>query len=245
MKLPVFMPLLSERPTFRRAALAGIAASLLLGGCNGHEPFIDDQEPAPAPEERPVEAVTQDRAHVGYDPAVAIGGPITAQEAAERARREGPPVFRSRVHGCRKMRYETLGQLLGGLGVDMDATDELSAGAMYRESDQALGAPNYEARTAEATEMTVASSSRLFDILVQAAPEIIAGMPESERCPGAEVFNEDGDACTTEGLSCLLGEPADGTHLAVCEQLIGLANDPEEGRQIVVASLLASMFVCE
>jgi hypothetical protein len=119
---------------------------------------------------------------------------------------------------------------------------------MYRNSDQALGAPNYEARIPETTELTTSSASRLFDILVQAAPEIIANMPNVERCRigdrGAAIFDESG-RCTLEGLTCLLGEPATPEHVALCEQYVSRATTREKGRIVAVASMLAAAVTCE
>lgn len=172
--------------------------------------------------------------------------PRTAREVLERMEEEGPPAFRARVHGCRKMRYGTVGRVLGGVGIDTAA--ETGAGQMWRDADQALGAPNYAARVPETTELTTASASRLFDILVAGAPEIIANMPAEERCMigtrGAVMFDADG-ACTEEGLTCLLGEPASEEHVLLCTELASRATTPEKGQIIAVASMLAAAATCE
>lgn len=180
-------------------------------------------------------------------PASLSSASISPREALERMQEEGPPAFTARVHGCRKMRYSTIGHVLESLGVDMGG-GEGSAGRMYRDADQALGAPNYDARIPETTELTVASASRLFDILTQAAPEIIAAMPEREACQlgglGAAVFDSDG-RCTDDGLTCLMGVPASPAHVGLCNDIVARAADPEEGQAIAVASLLAASFTCE
>jgi hypothetical protein len=179
-----------------------------------------------------------------------IGGDPTTdgRGVLERMSEEGPPAYRARVHGCRKMRYGNVGRMLADLGVDMSATDATSAGRMYAEADQALGAPNYDARIGETTELTTASASRLFDILVQAAPEIIAAMPSQERCQvsghGVSVFDDAG-RCTADGITCLLGEPATDEHVALCDQVVSHATSPETGRVLAVASLLAAASTCE
>lgn len=169
-----------------------------------------------------------------------------AREVLERMEEEGPPAFRARVHGCRKMRYATVGRMLSGFGVDTAARD--GAGAMYRGADQALGAPNYAARIPETTELTTASASRLFDLLVVAAPEIIENVESSERCRigdrGVSIFDASG-ACTEEGLTCLLGEPARPEHVALCDQMVERASSPENGRVVAVASVLAAASTCE
>ena len=169
-----------------------------------------------------------------------------AREVLERMAEEGPPGYRARVHGCRKMRYATVGRVLRSFGVDTAARD--GAGALYRSSDQALGAPNYAARIPETTELTTASASRLFDLLVVAAPEIIENVESSDRCQiggaGVRIFDETG-ACTEEGLTCLLGEPATEEHVALCDRMVARASTPEVGRTVAVASVLAAAATCE
>lgn len=169
-----------------------------------------------------------------------------AREVLERMEEEGPPAYRARVHGCRKMRYGTVGRMLRDLGVDTAAAD--GAGPMYRSADQALGAPNYAARISETTELTTASASRLFDILVVAAPQIIENIESEERCQiggrGVRIFDADG-ACTEEGLTCLLGEPATPEHVALCDHMVERSTTPETGRVVAVASVLAAAATCE
>ncbi len=174
--------------------------------------------------------------------------PLDVREALTRMAEEGPPAYRSHVHGCRKMRYRSMGRMLDGLGVDLASDAPLSAGRMWREADQALGAPNYGARIPETSELTTASASRLFDILVQAAPEIMANIGSEERCQiggrGVTVFAADG-SCDRDGLTCLLGEPASAEHLALCNLIVDRASDPEKGRVIAIASMLAAASTCE
>jgi hypothetical protein len=144
------------------------------------------------------------------------------------------------------MRYETVGRVLDSLGVDVAAAG--GAGEMFRDADQALGAPNYAARVPETTELTTASASRLFDILVAAAPEIIENIQSEERCQiggrGVRIFDSRG-ACTEEGLTCLLGEPARPEHVALCDQMVERSSSPESGRTIAIASVLAAASTCE
>lgn len=184
-----------------------------------------------------------------FDHPAAIGGAATTpREAMRRMEEEGPPAFSSRVHSCRKVRYGTLGRVLRSRGVDLDAEGGVAAGAMWRSADQALGAPNYEARIGETSEMTVASSSRMFDIFVQAAPEIIANLPSRPECTvggvGAQLFDSSGQ-CTEEGITCLLGLPATDAHVTVCNDVVRRAPTPAEGQAIAVAALLSAGFTCE
>lgn len=168
--------------------------------------------------------------------------------ALEREQREGPPRYASRLHSCSKMRVATLGKLLASRGVDLEATDEVSAGAIYRTSAVALGAPKYTDRVRETTELGIATASKMFDIYVQAAPEIIANLPTRPACmkgtTPAQLFDAN-NKCVASGFSCLMGIPATPEHLAVCNETIKRANDIESGKRMAVALLAAAAHTCE
>ncbi len=181
-----------------------------------------------------------------------LGGPETSpSEALARMEEQGPAAYAEHLHSCRKISYATVGRILSDLGVDMAATGETSAGYMYSVADQALGAPNYGARVPETNALTSSSASRLFDIFVQAAPEIIANLPSMDRCRlggamgvGTQMFDSSG-SCTKDGISCLLGTPATDAHVEFCNHIVSTAATPTEGQQIAVASLLAAAYTCE
>ena len=61
---------------------------------------------------------------------------------------------------------------------------------------------------------------------------------------GATLFDADG-ACTEEGLTCLLGEPASAEHVELCTVIATRATSPERGRVVAVASMLAAAATCE
>lgn len=168
--------------------------------------------------------------------------------ALEREQREGPPRYTSKLHSCAKMRVATLGNVLASRGVDLAATPELSAGRIYRTSTIALGAANYAARTRENIELGVATASKIFDIYVQAAPEIIANMPSRAECQRngqpAQLFDSS-NHCVESGFSCLIGTRATPEHLAVCNETIKRAADPESGKRLAVALLAAAAHTCE
>ena len=170
------------------------------------------------------------------------------REVLARGSEEGPIAYTTRLHGCRKMRYDTVGRMLADVGVDLAATEATSAGALYRRSDQAMGAPNYAARVPETIELTTASASRLFDVLVQAAPEVIANLGSVPRCQvagtGVTLFDADGQ-CNADGLTCLLGEPATADHVALCNAALSESPTPEKGQVLAVAALLAAAATCE
>jgi len=173
-----------------------------------------------------------------------LGPPPNPYEELERLQREGPPRYSSRVHGCTKMRYQTLGNVLASRGVALGATAETSAGQIYASGRAALGAPNYAARIRENTELGLATTSKVFDIFAQAAPEIIAAMPGRPECGGAALFDA-ANRCNPDGISCLLGVPATSVHQQICDQTVARAADVESGKRLAVAALAAAGHTCE
>ena len=175
------------------------------------------------------------------------GGP-DAFDLLERLAEEGPPEFSARLHSCPKLKYSNIGNILASRGVNVGANSELSAGFLYRNGDSALGAPKLDVRSRESTEITTAAAARLFDIFVQAAPEIIAAMPTLEACTvdgvGTEMFNESGQ-CNPDGIACIMGVPPSAGHLELCNEMINRASTPELGQQIAVAALAAAAHTCE
>jgi len=166
----------------------------------------------------------------------------------EREQREGPPRYASRIHSCTKMRVATLGNLLASRGVDLAAQDDLAAGKIFSASAVALGGPKYVDRIRETTELGIATASKLFDIYVQAAPEMIAKLPTSPDCmkngTPAQLFDNN-NHCVASGFSCLMGMPASPEHLAICNETVKRANTPDEGKRLAVAVLAAAAHTCE
>jgi hypothetical protein len=169
-------------------------------------------------------------------------------ELLDRIQQEGPPKYSSRLHGCVKLRYRTLGNLLASRGVDVAGGGALSAGDLYRTGYNAMGGANFAARIRENVEVTTSGSSRLFDIFVQAAPEIIANLGSRPECQlgGVPVtlFNAS-NQCMAEGITCLIGVPATADHVELCNFAVTHATDIEKGKRIAVASLLAAAHTCE
>jgi hypothetical protein len=166
-----------------------------------------------------------------------------------RIQEQGPPEISTRMHSCQKLKYDTLGAVLVQLGVDLTKTGTPpSAGQLYNGGSQALGAPNYGARVPEAIENTTAGATKLFDIMVQAAPEIIAAMPNAKACQVAGVATNMFDAqgkCTLAGISCLQGAPAQQAQVDLCNQALTEASTAQIGQTIAVASILAAAHTCE
>ncbi len=169
-------------------------------------------------------------------------------ELVDRITREGPPRYTSRVHGCTKIKYETLGTVLRSLGVDVDATGEASAGRLYRDGDSAMAAANYPNRIRENVAITTSGASRLFDIFAAAAPEVITALPSLARCAlGGQpaVLFDASNRCQATGLTCLMGVPATPTHVEICNLTVTSASNPELGKRLAVAAILAAAHTCE
>jgi hypothetical protein len=175
--------------------------------------------------------------------------PVDPFAVLSRIQDQGPPEISTRMHSCEKIKYATLGNLLTALGVNMAKTaTPPSAGQLYKGGAQALGAPNYGARVPEAIENTTAGLTKLFDIFVQAAPEIITAMPTAAQCKkaGAAVSMFDGQGkCTLDGISCLQGAPASQAQKDLCDTVLTEGSTPQIGQAIAVATILAAAHTCE
>jgi hypothetical protein len=170
-------------------------------------------------------------------------------EVLSRIQQEGPPEVSSRLHSCQKLKYATLGNLLSNFGVNLGATgNPPTAGQLYNGGSQAMGAPNYGARVAETIDLTTAGATKLFDIFVQAAPEIIAAMPNQAQCQvkgqPTSMFDMSGK-CTLAGITCLQGAPAQQAQVDLCNQAITEASTPQIGQTIAVATILSAQHTCE
>lgn len=164
----------------------------------------------------------------------------------QRIQEQGPPEISTRMHSCEKMKYATVGNVLKGLGVNMANTAATSAAVIYKNGTQAMGAPNYGARVAEAVELTTAGATKLFDIFVQAAPEIIAAMPNVAKKGGTAVqmFDASGK-CSPDGVAFLQGAPATQAQIDLCNNILGSASTPTIGQTLAVATLLSAAHTCE
>lgn len=164
----------------------------------------------------------------------------------QRIEETGPPEISTKMHSCQKMKYATLGNVLKQLGVNMGATGATSAAQLYLKGNQAMGAPNYGARVAESIDLTTAGATKLFDILVQAAPEIIAAIPNVAKKGGAaiQMFDASGK-CTADGIAFLQGAPATQAQIDLCNNVLGSASSAQIGQTLAVATLMAAAHTCE
>jgi len=163
-----------------------------------------------------------------------------------RTQQEGAPEISTKMHSCQKMHYTTVGNVLASFGVNMAATAATSAGALYKGGSQAMGAPNYGARVPESIELSTAGATKLFDIFVQAAPEIITAFPTKALKAGVAVqlIGTDGKF-TSDGIAFLQGSPATQAQLDLANNILGSASTPAIGQTLAVATLLAAAHTCE
>jgi hypothetical protein len=215
--------------------LAILASSVLASACTDDEVPIDSPPPGATTGN---EETTFDHDNSGISP----------WELLERLQAEGPPTYTSRVHSCPKVRYTTLGNVLGQFGVNIANTTALSAGDLYRNGFNALGGPNYANRIRENISISTSGASREFDIFAAAADEIITAFETqapaiAARCPGAQLFDGSNN-CQPSGLTCLLGAPATTQHIDYCNLTVKNAT-PNNGKRLAVAALLAAAYTCE
>lgn len=174
--------------------------------------------------------------------------------------KEGPPEIRTRMHSCSKLTYSALGELLVSRGVNMAAVAPAgqppTAGQLYQSAatKDALGVANFDARMGEAYFYTISSATKLFDIFVQAAPEIIANIQNAEECKvngtGYPMFDPNTGKCVYYALSCAMGRPATDDDMELCNLMISQANqaDPKDlanKRALTVAAFMSAAHTCQ
>lgn len=163
----------------------------------------------------------------------------------------------SRLHGCQKVSYSALKNFLVSRGVDPAlASTPDSAGELYGGAKDTFGVPPVDSRTNERSFHTTAEATKLFDIFLRAAPEIVANMNNSAAAPAC-VMNgatkpmfADDNSCVMESVSCLLGRPATKDDMTLCNAIVQKAapgNTPDltNKKYIAVATLLAAGHTCE
>lgn len=235
------------------------ACGLLAAACDDARPdkITPGSSRPPTEEKDPTEAVeSQPGAYAGdqdntFDHNASLGGdPLKdPYEVLKQREEEGPAEVRTRLHSCQKIQVATVRSILTSLGVNIDATgNPPTAGQLYKDGTQAMGAANYDARVGESLVWTAAGAAKLFDIWVQAAPEIIANLPNVPLCQidgvGPQVFDAD-NKCVEDAVTCIIGRPATPEHVAICNSAVANASDIETGKKIAVATLLSAAHSCE
>jgi hypothetical protein len=244
----------------KRAILTSLAVTVLFGtvSCVGQAPddLAPDARRKTFQEDPTKDPVQTPGAYAGgetntFDHIADLGAGVARDPFDILAQRqeEGPPEVRTRLHSCQKIQYGTLRNILISLGVNMDATSTPpSAGQLWKGAAGALGAANYDARVGETILWSSAGAAKLFDIFVQAAPEIIAALPNVDQCKvdgtGPAMF-DDQNRCNPDAISCLIGRPAMSEHIAICNGVVTSASNIEAGKKIAVATILSAAHSCE
>lgn len=216
-----------------------LAASFGVLGCTGDPDDVDTTNTPPPGSTSGNEETTYDHDNDGYSP----------WELIDRLAKEGPPRYTSKVHSCPKVRYRTLSRLMTSVGIDPANMTDLSAGKLYQDGRNALGDANFANRIRENIGVTTSGASRMFDIFAAGAPEVIAALTNQtlERCKvngvGVQLF--EGNSCRADGITCLIGVPAQAAHIDFCNKTITDATDPAVGQRLAVAALLAAAHTCE
>jgi hypothetical protein len=164
-----------------------------------------------------------------------------------------PPAVATRMHSCQKIPYATLGNFLASRGVNLNATaangQPKPAGQLYREGAATLGAPDYATRSREATQQTTSGATKLMDVFLIAAPEIISKMPTLPACTisgtPTNMFDPMSGDCTREGILCLTGAPVSQAQIDLCNELVHNDVPNATGQQIAVAAILSAAHTCE
>ena len=149
----------------------------------------------------------------------------------------------ARMHGTQKVPFASLGRMLADLGVNIQNQTAGSAGALYRAGGSALGVPNYANRVPEMIVPSTSSLAKEFDIFTSAAPEVIANIATSKRCPGVVLVTN--NQFSEDGITCLLGKAARPEHVTLANQLVTEATTPQIGIEIAVATLLSAAHTSE
>jgi hypothetical protein len=155
----------------------------------------------------------------------------------------GTPDVVARLHGAQKIPVSTLGTMLADLGVDMGAQDPASAAQLYASGQQALGAAVFASRVPEMVLPSTSSLAKQYDVFLAAAPEILANLSKSTRCPGVALVQN--GQLTADGISCLIGKPATPQHVTLANQLVTQAPDANAGQRLAIATLLEAAHTSE
>lgn len=211
---------------------------------------------ASPPPGQPTEGKEGNTFHHPMDP-TAMGEKDPFEILKDRAA-EGPPEIRTRLHSCSRIPYASLGAFLTSRGVDMNAVAAANqpptAGQLYKSGGDSLGVAHYEVRQSEAYFYTVAGATKLFDIFIQAAPEIIANITNMDACKANGVSKPVFDAATGEcvysSLTCIMGRPPTSDDLELCNLMVKQADktnpaDVENKKRLAVAVMLTAANSCE
>jgi hypothetical protein len=231
-----------------KIALTLAAAVLALAGCSNDDRGELTNGGGSAPNNDPSDMgngdVPHNQAANGSDPA--MGDNTGKDPSSQRADQAvaGKPETAARLHSCSKIQYASLGSILRTRGVNMGGGGT-TAGGLYTNGGAALGVANYVSRVPEASFASTSSMTKQMDIFAMAASEIAAANWTSTACPGVKLFDAAGTSFTKDGITCLIGKPARDEHVALANQAIKQAADPNQGKMLAISAMLSAAHTCE
>ena len=164
------------------------------------------------------------------------------------------PADGQRMHVCGKIQYATLGRILAARGITTGAGVADSAGTLYTGGSNIMGVANYPARVAEADRNSTGGLTRMFDMLLAVAEELLpaAGgdrIGTGTACPGTTLYNAD-NTCNADGFACLIGVPLSAVQLMECSNAVKRiamlsGNDMLRAKRMTIATIASSAYLCD
>jgi len=166
------------------------------------------------------------------------------------------PADGQRMHVCGKITYDTLGRILTtrGIATGIASPPADSAARLYQTGANIMGVANYPARVAEADRNSTGGLTRLFDMFLAVADELLPSaaidrLGSGTACPGTTLFDASNN-CNADGFACLLGVPVSTVQLAECSASVKriaslTSNDILRAKRMAVATIASSNFLCD
>jgi len=216
-----------------------VGASLGLAACSGD---ITTPNPSGGDDDGTVSTTGSDGTTFDHE-----NDTISVWDLINRINQEGPPAFTAHMHGCTRPTYTTLGHILTSIGVNLGSTTALSAADLYKNGQSAISVANYASRARENVAITTSGASRIEDIFVAAASEVIQNLPNVARCQvggvGPAVFDASNNL-NPDAVACMTGVPAQQSHIDYAKLAVTGATNTQNGQRIAVAAILAAAFTC-
>ncbi|HNK46166.1 MAG TPA: hypothetical protein PKL17_15375 [Pseudomonadota bacterium] len=228
----------------------GLVSMLGLIGCQNAastpDPTMDPTQPTDVTQP-PVSPNTSTKSFDHDDILGNIGNPFADG-------RQVLPSDGQRMHVCGKIMYQALGTILTTRGINIANPAADSAGVLYQGGANIMGVANYPARVAEADRNSTGGLTRMFDMMLAVAEELIPTATTDRigtgtACPGATLFNAD-NTCNADGFACLLGSPLTTVQLTECsngvKRIASLtSNDIMRAKRMTVATIASSAYLCD
>lgn len=218
--------------------LVGALGLLSLASCSGGEMMPSDPN---KPAELPI-TPSSPQVNPGFLHEGAIDGELFNLAVL-------PPAESERLHSCGKVRTQTLRRMLVSRGVNLAMG---GVATLLLDADQILGVANFSGRLPESDRNATGSLTRLYDLLIAAAVQLVPDattdrLGTSPGCRNERLFNSD-NTCNADGFGCLVGTPVSTKEMERCSQLVADAaanTNLTNGRRLAVAAVAATYFLCD